>query len=130
MSKTIITGMLGPVAGMTVNTSLPCHPGNFNSYTSRKVSYIVMHYTGNSADLAKSNANYFTQPGRGASAHFFVDESSIWQSVRLHNMADGLPVWCNLVLAVMDEVNAAAQRERKRIDPRLAKFTAKYKKRQ
>ena len=121
MSKTIITGMLGPAAGMPVNTSLPCHPGNFNSYGSRKVSYIVMHYTGNSADLAKSNANYFTQPGRGASAHFFVDENSIWQSVRLHNMA-----WhCGT-----DEVNAAAQRERKRIDPRLAKFTAKYKKRQ
>ncbi len=56
--------------------------------------------------------------------------AALFGEMNLYAMADGLPVWCNLVLAVMDEVNAAAQRERKRIDPRLAKFTAKYKKRQ
>ncbi len=52
---------------------------------------------------------------------------ALFGSMNLYAMADGLPVWCNLVLAVMDEVNAATAREMKRTDPRLAKYTAKYK---
>lgn len=53
----------------------------------------------------------------------------LFGGMNLYAMADGLPVWCNLVLAVMDEISAASQREMKRTDPRLAKYTAKYKRR-
>ena len=88
MSKIITTGMLnGSVGGIPINTSLPCSPDNYNRFNSRNVAYVVMHYTGNSADKAKNNANYFHNGYRGASAHFFVDEDSFYQSVRLCDRA-------------------------------------------
>ena len=43
--------------------------------------YIVLHYTGNATDTAKGNASYFRSVNRNASAHFFVDESSIYEVV-------------------------------------------------
>lgn len=43
--------------------------------------YIVIHYTGNRTDKAASNANYFKTINRGASAHYFVDATSIYQVV-------------------------------------------------
>ena len=44
-------------------------------------------YTGNSKDTAKANANYFSGAGRNASAHFFVDDAEIYQSVELRDTA-------------------------------------------
>lgn len=44
--------------------------------------YIVIHYTGNKSDTAHGNANYFKNVKRGASAHYFVDETSIYQVVK------------------------------------------------
>lgn len=49
--------------------------------------YIAMHYTANNGDTALGNCNYFYSAYRGASAHFFVDENSIWQCVSLNNTA-------------------------------------------
>lgn len=47
--------------------------------TKPNVKYIVMHYTGNSADNARSNAVYFynNQSSVQGSAHFFVDSSNV-----------------------------------------------------
>lgn len=53
---------------------------------SRDVRYIVIHYTGNVKDTALSNARYFMEK-RAASAHFFVDETEICQSVELKDVA-------------------------------------------
>ena len=47
----------------------------------RAVRYIVIHYTGNDGDRAQSNTEYFKNIYRGASAHYFADEDSIWQCV-------------------------------------------------
>lgn len=44
--------------------------------------YIVIHYTGNKSDTAHGNANYFKNVKRGASAHYFVDETNIYQVVK------------------------------------------------
>lgn len=49
--------------------------------SSRNIKYIVIHYTGNSTDTAKANANYFRSTNRGASAHYFVDKSTVYQVV-------------------------------------------------
>lgn len=73
--------------GIAINTSILSSSSNYYSYSSRNVKYIVMHYTGNSSDTAKANANYFSGGSRGASAHYFVDENSCYQSVALHNAA-------------------------------------------
>ena len=43
--------------------------------------YIVIHYTGNKTDKAVSNGNYFKSENRGASAHYFVDDTSVVQVV-------------------------------------------------
>lgn len=40
--------------------------------------------------------------------------------------ADGLPVWCNLVLAVMDEMKVSFADEQKKTNPRLKKYLDKY----
>lgn len=52
-----------------------------------EVKFIVIHYTGNNGDTAKNNTDYFKNVYRGASAHYFVDEMSIWQCVEDKDVA-------------------------------------------
>lgn len=59
-----------------------CNSQNFTPGRSRKVKYLVIHYTSNNGDTAKNNADYFARGKVGASAHYFCDESEIWQSVK------------------------------------------------
>lgn len=88
MAKTINTGFVDWVInGIKIDSSIKCNSSNYNNRSSRQNKYTVMHYTGNSKDLAKNNANYFAGPSRGASAHFFVDDNSIHQSVELRDVA-------------------------------------------
>lgn len=51
-----------------------------------KNGYIVIHWVG-AVSSAKSNAQYFYGGDRQASAHYFVDDSSIWKSVKTDNHA-------------------------------------------
>lgn len=53
------------------------------------IEYIVIHYTGNKADTAKNNADYFaTGNTRQAGAHFFVDkQGEIWKSINMNRIA-------------------------------------------
>ncbi len=53
----------------------------------RKIEYIVVHYTGNVGDTAYNNTKYFKSEYRGSSAHYFVDEDSIWQCVEDKDVA-------------------------------------------
>lgn len=60
---------------------------NHNKSTADRIKYIVIHYTG-SVGSAESNAKYFANGDRGASAHYFVGYSGeIWQSVEDENVA-------------------------------------------
>ena len=59
-----------------------CNSQNFTPGRSQKVKYLVIHYTSNQGDTAKNNADYFAREKVGASAHYFCDESEIWQSVK------------------------------------------------
>ena len=45
------------------------------------VKYLVIHYTGNDGDTAAANARYFQSRIVEASAHFFVDDGGVVQSV-------------------------------------------------
>ena len=60
---------------------------NFSSRKGNSIKYIVLHYTGNLGDTAKNNVDYFSGGNRNASAHYFVDDNSIWQSVEDSNAA-------------------------------------------
>ena len=67
------------------------HAGNYKaaSRTAADIGYLVIHYTGNRGDTAKNNADFFARekvvPSR--SAHYFVDENEVWQSVRDQDVA-------------------------------------------
>lgn len=88
MAKTITEGFpIKTANGIMVNTSLPSDSRHIYSYSSRNVKYIAMHYTGNPSDTAKGNANYFNTGYRKSSAHYFVDNNDIYQSVALNNAA-------------------------------------------
>ena len=75
------------INGIKIVHSYPCHGSNYTNSSSRTVSYIIMHYTGNQKDTALSNAKYFQTANRKASAHFFVDNTAIYQSVELRDTA-------------------------------------------
>lgn len=52
--------------------------------------------------------------------------ASLFEGMNVYAMADGLPVWCNFMLAVMDVVDTTFAREQKATNPRIAKYTKKY----
>lgn len=60
---------------------------NYKQGNNRQIKYIVIHYTANDGDTAWGNTNYFKSTYRGASAHYFVDETSIWRCVGDYDIA-------------------------------------------
>ena len=58
-----------------------CRAENCGGKRTSQIAYIVVHYTANYGDTAKNNADYFAREVVKASAHYFVDESEVWQSV-------------------------------------------------
>ena len=71
---------------MNINKNITTVNYNKGSGTGR-IKYIVIHYTANNGDTAKGNTTYFKTVYRGASAHYFVDENSIWQCVEDKDIA-------------------------------------------
>ena len=59
------------------------HRSNYGDKRSAsKIEYIVIHFTANDGDHDEGNANYFASPRNPkASAHYFVDDDSVTQSV-------------------------------------------------
>ena len=56
--------------------------GNYGgSRNASQIRYLVYHYTGNDGDRAANNAKYFQNNIVKASAHYFVDDTTVWQSV-------------------------------------------------
>ena len=68
---------------MIIYNKLSSPSNYYSSYTrpTDNIKWIVMHYTGNDGDTAKGNANYFANNSVSASAHYFVDDISIYRSV-------------------------------------------------
>ncbi len=54
--------------------------------------------------------------------------SALFGGMNVYALADGLPVWANLMLAIMDEVDTTFAREQKATNPRIGKYTKKYHK--
>ena len=51
---------------------------------------------------------------------------SLFGGMSVYAVAGGLPVWGNLMLAGMDEIDTTFSREQKATNPRIAKYTEKY----
>ena len=66
---------------MEIKTGLLPYSSNYKKGRSAKIKYIVIHYTGNKGDTAFNNVKYFAKNYVKASAHFFVDENSVYTSV-------------------------------------------------
>lgn len=58
------------------------HTGNYQKGRTQPIEYIVVHYTANSGDTAQNNLDYFARTKTGTSAHYFVDENEVCQSVQ------------------------------------------------
>ena len=51
----------------------------------------------------------------------------IFGNMSLFALGDGLYVWANFLLAIMDEVDTTFAREQKATNPRIQKYAAKYR---
>lgn len=60
---------------------IPCRRENFGGLRASAVKYLVIHYTAGKNDTAVNNGNYFAREQVGASAHYFVDETTVVRSV-------------------------------------------------
>ena len=61
---------------------LRANAGNYGpARNAQAIKYIVIHYTGNDGDTAMNNAKYYAGNVVKTSAHYFVDEKEIVQSV-------------------------------------------------
>ena len=43
-------------------------------------------------------------------------------------MADGFPIWANFMLAIIDQFEGEFAEQKKKTNPRIQKYTAKYNK--
>lgn len=59
---------------------------NRTKATNRNIKYIVIHYVG-AVSSAKNNVDYYASKKLSASAHYFVDDNSIWQCVEDKDIA-------------------------------------------
>lgn len=59
---------------------------NHDKASGRKIKYIVIHWVG-AASTAVNNGTYFQGGDRGASAHYFVNDTHIVKSVRERDIA-------------------------------------------
>lgn len=53
---------------------------------------------------------------------------TVFGSMSLCAFANGFPVWLNLMLSILDEIEANIDDIQKQADPRIAKYKAKYQK--
>lgn len=53
---------------------------------------------------------------------------SLFGSMNVYAMAGGLPVWCNLMLAIIDQIDTTFAREQKATNQRIKKYTERWKK--
>lgn len=70
---------------------------------------------------------------RDAEMRAMVDEAlgapvcdAVFGGMNVYAVADGLPVWCNPMLAIFDLIDTTFAAEQKKTNPRIAKYTAKY----
>ena len=73
---------------MNIKQGKPCNALNYSSRGGAAIRYIVIHYTAGNGDTAAAECSYFANGARGASAHYFVGEDGVYQSV-----PDSLKAW-------------------------------------
>lgn len=78
-------------------------------------------------DLARSHDDEIRQ---NINALFGKDICTpVFGEMSVSTIADGFPVWANLLFAIIDTLDDTFAEEKKKTNPRLAKYTAKYSRR-
>ena len=54
--------------------------------------------------------------------------SPLFGPMNVFTVADGVPIWANFLLAIIDQFEGAFAEEKKKTNPRIQKYTAKYNK--
>lgn len=86
-------------------------------------------------DAAKTNAEIFEiARNRDTEMRGMIDDlfgvpvcDAVFGTMNVYALADGLPVWANLLLAIIDEVDTSFAAEQKKSNPRIDRYLAKYK---
>lgn len=52
----------------------------------------------------------------------------LFGGMNVYAMSDGLPVWANLMLAIIDEMDNSVKSELRKTNKRVEKYTARYRK--
>lgn len=65
----------------TFKTNIANRKNYGNKRNTSTIKYIVIHYTGNDGDTDENNGKYFKSRVTETSAHYFVDDDSVTQSV-------------------------------------------------
>ena len=72
---------------------------------------------------------------RDAEMREMIDETlrapvcdALFGGMNVYALASGLPVWANLLLTIMDEIDTVFAREQKLTDSRIKKYSEKYSK--
>lgn len=52
---------------------------------------------------------------------------ALFGNMNVYALADGLPVWANLMLAIIDEMDDTIKAEHAKTNPRMEKYIARYK---
>lgn len=67
--------------GLTIKTNLANKNNYGGSRNTGTIKYLVIHYTANDGDTDEANGKYFANNVVKSSAHYFVDDDSVIQSV-------------------------------------------------
>lgn len=84
MTEQELQQMVGSTATGLLETAkvVPCKRSNYGGKREASaIKYLVFHYTGNDGDRAENNALYYQNTTVQASAHYFVDDDSVYLSV-------------------------------------------------
>ena len=54
--------------------------------------------------------------------------AKVFPNMNVYALADGLPVWANFMLALIDDCNDTFSKEQKKTNPKIQKYLAKYNK--
>ena len=52
---------------------------------------------------------------------------AVFGKINVYALADGLPLWANLLLALLDEIDTSVTQNREISNKKIAKYTQKYK---
>ncbi len=101
----------------------------FNTLDSKREDYEARIKNANGAEIFALSRELDAEMREVINSVFDVDICSmLFGDMNVFALANGLPVWCNLFFAIMDELDGSFAAQQKLTNSRIAKYTSKYHK--